>query len=484
MHKRVREREINLWDMLFEILLHWRKMLCVAIIFAVIVGVFGYVKSEKSIDAQRNAYETVTIDNYNISSVAEHRARTYMAYEAEVARQSAYNLNAGLMSLDPNHFYAGRLVYYVDANVEKQEAIAQMYSNSLHNEQLEKKLAEIYGDIEEKASVMELVGTDGRFLKFVSKSAPDATVKADVSGMFSVYVYAAKQQTCLDALDAIETEISSISKNCTEVFGKHTLTQTTHSCVETSSGALLLYQNDQVKNSKEYMVDFANMQREMTGAENQYITLYQRNQEKDQVEPPAFGTPSVSAKYVVLGFVLGIVLICVLQGWLYVTNEKLRLEDSIEDTYKVSELGAVLLSNEKKKRWFAFVDQMLTKLRHVNHHYFEENKCVEMVASNLKIWMNNHGKKKLFITGAWMEDAEKQVAKKICDQLKQADIQVEIGEAILYHAKALEDAAEIGVVVLVEQTGKTLYGELSEEIALCEKQQIEVVGIVTVTEGK
>ena len=62
--KEIREREISLIDLFAEILLHWRGILISALLGAVLLGGFGYVRSlqsakvkNKMLEEQRYAVE-------------------------------------------------------------------------------------------------------------------------------------------------------------------------------------------------------------------------------------------------------------------------------------------------------------------------------------------------------------------------------------------------------------------------------------------
>ena len=48
----MREREISLVDMIFDILLHWRVIVSAMLIGAIVLGGFGYVSSYRAYNAQ------------------------------------------------------------------------------------------------------------------------------------------------------------------------------------------------------------------------------------------------------------------------------------------------------------------------------------------------------------------------------------------------------------------------------------------------
>ena len=54
------EREIDLFDLIADILVHWRSVLIAMIVGAVLLGVFGYVKSYKEFQNTQNEQVTVS----------------------------------------------------------------------------------------------------------------------------------------------------------------------------------------------------------------------------------------------------------------------------------------------------------------------------------------------------------------------------------------------------------------------------------------
>lgn len=54
------EREIDLFDLIADILAHWRSVLIAMIVGAVLLGVFGYVKSYKEFQNTQNEQVTVS----------------------------------------------------------------------------------------------------------------------------------------------------------------------------------------------------------------------------------------------------------------------------------------------------------------------------------------------------------------------------------------------------------------------------------------
>jgi hypothetical protein len=165
----------------------------------------------------------------------------------------------------------------------------------------------------------------------------------------------------------------------------------------------------------------------------------------------AASTGSVSKKtllkFGLIGFVIGVLLMCVVFAVRYIRND--RLVD-----YKDIERKGLLLKD---------LGSMSAQ-------------GVEVVAANIRNFAAD--KKKLFLTGM-ASDAE---FGNTCSSLKGAlgDYEVVYARNVLDDPKAKELLLDCDAVVLVEQKGMTLYSGMRQEITFLVNAGKEVVGVVIV----
>lgn len=487
MEKNIAEREINLIDMFWAACLKWRQILLWAVIFALLAGGVSYLKNVRT--AKKAAEPTVvSLDEIELDEDSKNNANAYLEYKQIYADQIMYNVNAPLMQLDSNGFYRSIVTYYVDNHfvveyplVDKSDttdAIVEAYKARLRSEEFTGKLKELVGSDEKISSyVKELIDCDNNYGK--------TNMTVDGTGIMRISIYGADEQTCKGLAELVKEAISSGKATITEQLGEHDIALIEDCCEYMADIELLKYQQENVSKLSTYSNTIRDLKGKLTEDELSYIDVYEKEQaelegetatEEENISLKA----SVSIKYVVVGIVGGAALAFFVIVLMYLFNSRLRLEDDFEMIYGVKLLGSVIIKDEGKKKWFAFLDQFFIKMRHLNKHYFTEAEAVSMVAAGIKIGAKKFGTTKVFVTGAVVGKEEKSVIEQLKKELKKTGIELVQGKPILYDAEALEQSAEVGCLVLVERAGASLYDEVAEEIEVCMHQGAKVLGAVVV----
>lgn len=468
--------KINLWDMLWEVLLKWRSILLVSIIMTMLFGVGTYMKSVKQIESQQNA-QSVTIDNYAIDPVAKYRAKSYIMHETMTQKQSDYLLNSPLMKLDPNQLYVGSVRYFVQTDEGDARAICNAYEMQIQNQEMYDAISSQLGlTKEQSAYASELMDVNARFCTYAYENSQANETALDAEQFVTVNVYCDNKSDCEALTKLVDAQIFSEQSAVTAVFGKHDIAEVSSDVNCISSKELLEFQTQFAKDAGTVMTNFAVLKRDMSDTERGYIRLYKNQSVESEGEVQL--KPGINKKMVMVGFLLGFVLMICVYAVGYVINTKIRLEDSLEKMFDAPVIGQVVLENGKKKKLFGFVDTLFLKMRHLYMHIFAQDAAIEMAAANIGVLCQNAGIAEIYVSGSEM-------TKPVCEVVellkKQLDIKVIVGGSVIYNAEAMKQAAAVGTVLFVEQIGKTLYREVREGLSVCDGNGINVLGIVTVS---
>jgi hypothetical protein len=153
------------------------------------------------------------------------------------------------------------------------------------------------------------------------------------------------------------------------------------------------------------------------------------------------------AKFAVIGFVIGVLLMCLWHALRYILNDRLvDYKDIARKGIHLKDLGSM------------------------------SGQGADVVAANIRNFAGE--RKKLFITGM-ASDAE---FAKVCSSLqgKLADYEVIFAGNVLEDPKAKDLLLSCDAVVLVEQAGTTRYSRMKAEITFLVNADKEIVGIVIV----
>ena len=489
MEKNFEEREINLIDMFWAACLKWRQIVLWAVIFALLAGSFSYLKSAKAARAAVSPVEETALEDINLGKDSKRNATAFLQYKQMYAEQIRYNEKAPLMQLDANGFYREVISYYVDNHFSVEypvmnknnyiTAMVEAYQASLRSEEFTARLVEITG-IDENDVSYETERIDC-INKYGALNTP-----TDDSGIMMISVYGRDEQSCRELAELVKESISSGKADVTGKFGEHDITLIEDSCSYISNADLMKYQQDNISKLATYATSLETMKGKLSDEELSYVKAFeneqeaeeeQEEQEEQEVDVPAV---TVSKKLIVVGFAGGAILAFFCIVLLYLLNSRLRLEDHFERIYETKLLGNVIVDNDGKKKWFAFIDRIFYRLRHFNKHYFGEEEAVSMIAAGIRIGARKEGASKVYVTGAVLEKEEKSVIEQLKKELKKSGIELVSGKPVLYDAEALEQIAETGFAVLVEQAGVTLYSQVAEELEICAHQGVKVLGAVVV----
>lgn len=481
MNKAIAEREINLFDMLWAVCQKWRSILAAAVIFAVLAGGFSYVKSAQAAKVEKAEVTSETVAE-NLTAAEKNAADVYVDYLQIYKEQQMYNKTAPIMQLDASAFYKGEISYYVDNYyeveypiIEKNNnilAIINAYKAGLNNEDMAQQVREILGTGEDNSYVMELIDSNNVYNTSIEFE--------EEKGLLTIFVYAPDADICSQLMNVVKENIEKHKQDVKSSFGAHDMTLIQDNYQYTSDSEILAYQKLNIDKLQSFVTNQTNLFAKFNDVQKNYIALCEQKAKASvETEERVVTTPTVSKKLIVLGFLAGAFLMFALWALVYILSNKLRLEDDFEQIFDSKLLGNVPV-NDKKKKWFGFIDKLFEKLRHFNQRYFETEEALDMVAANIRIAMQRADAKRVMITGAVSGEEEKKVAEALADRLKKDGIEIVCESPVLYNAESLEKLVATGYVVLVEKAEKSLYQEVAREIEICKQQEVNLIGSVVV----
>ncbi|MBQ8246552.1 MAG: hypothetical protein IJZ42_05425 [Lachnospiraceae bacterium] len=484
MGKSVAEREINIWDMFWAICLKWRSILISAVIFMILFGGYSYYESLQNVNTvERN--QTVSGVGKELNLEERNAVEACFEYVDLYNEQKLYNENAVIMNLDANNFYLGELSYYVNNYYEVEyptidksnnvAAIIKGYKTLLNSEVFAEKVNAVCGA---ENYAMELIDSENLYGEETSN-----ITDAD-RGYFTISVYARSKDECDALKELVKEEITAGTAGVSTAIGKHEIKMFQDMTREASSYKLLEYQKNATDKLQSSSVQMTNFASKFTDQQKNYFKLLQEdvsgtNKMKSEEQTKAT-SPSISKKKLVFGFVIGAFLAFIMWALLYMTNNRLRLEEDFEKVYEKKLLGNIPVENSRKKKLFGFIDRIFIGLRHLNQRYFEQEKAYEMVAANIRISLKKAENKTLLVSGAICGHDEKKVVEELVKRLKHDGIRLEYTSPFLYNAEALEKLVEIGQVIFIEKAEKSLCQEVYREIEICEQQNINLIGCIVI----
>jgi len=503
----MKEREISLIDLIVEILLRWRVIIVWMLVGGIAMGAFSYVNSYRAQQAQIAAKEAqiaakeaqalnekldpdVVREKLEKELTNTQRNNVEMAlnYE-EYARERREYLEASLlMQIDARQVPQSRIIFGVSSSDENQIVdIVRVYEDLVLGDMLE-WLEKESGAEHTASNYSEVISLD-RDSKGVearvSASCLDALAGVD---SFCVDVLHVTKEQAVELADLVVCYMNVQQGLLQETLGAHTIEVVNQSFAYVVDNTLLTtqrnYRNEVTTNvaSAEKIKDAFDV-----GEKNYYEFLVSQREgymeETQSVEESAdsfvVAPPRISIKYVILGMVLFAFVYVFYLFVKYIFNTKLRTTDDVKEIYGIAQLGAIPVS-EGKKKVFAFVDKWILKLRNYNKRVFSESEAIGLAAVAVKMAAKKESVDAVYCIGCDIQEKTETIAGQIGEILGKDNISYTLLNNVLYNQENMAKLADAKAVVLLEKVGETLYEEIANELELLQRQEIKVLGAIVV----
>ena len=488
----MRIREIDLLELLTVILLHWRSMIVALLCGAILLGGMSYVKSTQNIQKQQTQIQQEEKYVLELDGKTDAERRELFAskltdeeltdvesaylYEQQYAAKEKYTENSVFMNADSFHMYIADLIYRVDAeDMEQAYSINDIYKNLLKSGELRSRLAVACNNSIDTVIIIA-----------------DDTIDLHNSSVLRMQLEYTDEETCRSLAQTVRDYIVEKQGEIMSSVGEHEINLIEESYAERMDSDLL----DQQKNLKTELInlrtseikltkEFSSDQQEyfellcMQGRGSEENTTEEENAAEQQTT--IIGKASVSKTYLLMGAVLFVFVYAGVLCLKCVANNKLRAKDDLQDLFGIPQLG-LITKEEGKKKVFSFVDEWILKMYYRNRRRFDRAKAVELAVVAVHMAAEKNTLDTIYLVGTGMGQSTKQICETLRKELQKSKIEVVVAENILYNAENLKKLENAQGAVLVETAGQTMYTEILQELQLLDRQQIIILGGLTVEE--
>ena len=460
--------EINLKDLILSVFLHWKKILCIALIVAVLASLYIGVK-EIRVLSDKDAAEA-KLEEYNNLMEDYERSSAQLnkkieECETELTRQEKYRESALILFIDPYDVHTEKITYFVDTDYEiipsqyyqdpnHTATVANAYVSEIDSIDFDAVLNE---DGENNLTLYNPVS--GNALKLVNATA-------NGSGIVEITIYADSDER----LDLIKSSIVSTLENrqaeFDELICEHALK--------------LLSDVRKVSVNKDFVTlrDSFNKNFETLSTD-----LEKSKESLSELTMPTNTAPSKknaiknTVKYFVIGFILGAVIsVLAIAIYLILANKMMNPAD-ITRRYSLPVLGTLSSgAMPKMKRFAASRLGMSTDSSAEEQAKYIENKYL----LHLDDYNLRH---KIILIGTAGAEAMENVKERLTQVLDGPEKpEIIVAGDVNKSSNALEilcgrvDAS----IVCVEKWQKSNMGDIENEMRIIKASEKNLVGVVVV----
>lgn len=469
---RAEEREISLRELVWNILYGWRMVLISALIFAVLLGGYSYVKSNQNANNARNQ-KKVSVEELEAGLTLEEREAVEQAeaIQQQINEKEQYQKESILMNLDAYHQDSRTLQYYIDTNYT-------WSLNGANEEDYAEELIDGYtayidtqgilDDIKDEVQWKEDDSYIGELLT-VSTSEEEKSQK----NTFVIRITGKDEKMIEDFSKAVEKAVLNYQSVLSEKIGTHELVLVDSHESSFANENLADKQTTLSKSISELKTQYDTLTANFNAVQKQVLSRVEA-EDSNQTEETSMKA-SVSKKYVLLGFVLGAFLSALWMVLSYIFNKNLKNAQEVQDMYGIRILGTVGQEEDKEKRFLSGVDRWLEKKQRKEIWTLEEER--ELILTNLSITCKKENLSKvLFTSSLHLNEKDKETIYFFIEKLETLGITAVLEENMMRNVKAFEQMSEIENVILIEKAGVTSYEALEKQLVICSEQGAAILG--------
>lgn len=418
-------RVIYFSDLFFAVLYAWRKILIVALAFAVLFGGVQTVRMLRTRNAAPAELSAATLEQI---ADLEEKIETY---QIQLSSLEYYLSESVLMNMNPYQVYNTSADIYVEAETpEAAAAVIWAYQSYLLSETALSDFLQNSGV--NTAYPIELVSFQ---------------VVENTSNMLTVSIAYSDAQGAQQILSALLDSLDSATLQISKDVAEHTVSITAHPTIMRNNQTLLKQQND-------YQTTLETLESNIKAAEKEITTLS---------TPAAAEKPTSPIIAATIGAFLGFAVVACFVWVHHFATDKVYSARTLKNRTGIKVLGCVP-SPSKRNR----IDKWLCKL--------EKRACHPEQAATAAATVRNYcgNTKQLLISGHYDEQALAVVQ----EALVQAGITITCCGNLLHSVEALQALPSCDAVLLVETCKKSTYTDIEATMQLITDQDKQILGCV------
>ena len=470
------DREMNLKNLFFTVLLKWRWIILFGLIVAGALPTYKYLSDKK---AAKTGAKTITVDEASMVDVAT-AAQLYSEHNMLKSQMAVYD-EMSESNLDFTNMRNVYVQYYIeeDESLKGSEAHPELYYGDIARAITETAddLTQVYISLanedtflREVLQISESGMSEMLFRQFVVTSAK--------GHVFSI------QLACGENANA--TEIVRKVREAIEARSERLQFVRPHSLVLVSSG--VIRSKAQVVLSDKYTISnqLYNVENWLTNIKKNISTDYMTYARYVADGEIALGEKLVikssntkvyfKKKLMLIGFLAGAFVGAFFFACLYIVSMKLHMAEDISECAKLRVFEVV--EAPRKKKIFGFIDKLLGRPISSNRRKLDFDKQIASAVSAISLYAEKNSVKNIAITGSLYDKIDEKITNSLVSGLKSEGIHAEVVDDIAYDKAALKTCAKSDGVVIIEQLRKSLVGEIERELNCAGEYDINVIGAV------
>ena len=475
------ERDIDIGMLLIKIAKAWKYMLVIGIVFSICFSLLKYVKDyaqyQDDVEEVTTAtlIDKLTLDEYeNVSayislfeklSELQEQSRERVQYQLDPYNKNVLSISCivDLINIDESNYSDGSIIakHMLDENhINQLSAIYRDYMVS----------QELIQDI-----MIEMSG--------VSENDVRSLINCKYYDGVITFQLAYTESMNVDRI--VEIVKDDLIKYCesNQNIVAHELIINKENYNNVIDNDLAKLQNDFTSQIYSFQYQINVLEAGFNENEKQYIKAYLSEKKKSgqdveniQVESIVKTAPCVSKKMIVVGFVIGVILVCVWTMLKYIFTGKLRSSDDLIEYYQLQLFG--IQTNKYNGGMPKGIDKLIYNIECRNRKKLDIEEQKKVIISSISLRCQQSNIQEVIITGTDIENIDIGYLDEIKSGLTENGITVTIEDNIYYYPEALQNAAKVKNIIIIETVDSSIEKEIENILLKAKEYSINVMGAV------
>ena len=448
------EREIDLKDLFFDLVYRWRSILVAALIGAVLLGAFQYIKLEATHKAGKQTKEEkqFEIDLQDYKDSIKNTRLSIKTYNQLMKEKNDYLDQSVYMQLDSQNEW----VTYKRFFIKMDQAVLDALPESAQEDPADYVAAVYVSTLKtglDDEEMEELLGT-GK-IEYINELV--AVWPDNASNTVTVQVIGKDAETVEKQLDYFVDRLQTYCAPKAQEIGAHTLTLVNEDTYSRTDADLSAKQDE----INQQLVEWQEALKE------QRETL---NQLEEKKEPKAPGKHLI--RFAAIGFILGAFLLAGIYAVKYVMRDTLHAARDLSERYGLPVFGEYAKSRARKPG--KGLDKLFEKweFRHVNTN-------AEALSGSIAALIGEKfADKRVLLTGTLPQTALDGLRNRLLAASSQLNLDVQAD--FLNNPEAVSAAGSADAVVLVEEKYASTARDIEREAEMLMIGSANVAGCIVV----
>ncbi|SFU33963.1 hypothetical protein [Butyrivibrio sp. INlla21] len=446
--------EIDLKDLFFHLIKHYRIMIAAIVIGCILGSVFGIVKATAPEDVKEESSKPLLTDKeiYEVNSAVVNYKSLFSRYNEVLD----YKNNSPLIKIDGYNTHISTCTYLISGYDNLNSITVESNSITNINNSIEKNIADniisLYSSELKKTDSIALIR------EAIGKEIDDKYISELYSitksgySIMNVTTYGRTKEDSDNLLQSLMQIIEQKENIIKESIPHEIVKSSLYTSCEKSS--YIISCQDSVTNQlKDLNNSMISVTSNLTGDQKNYFKEQLEESDIDYgIEPPEENHIEIKTilKYGIMGCMAAVFIAVVILSLKYIMSQTIKVEDDIKYAFNIPVLGSI------------------------RNNHFDKN----LIASSINAVVNVHSAKNICIVSSYSDETVENNKAKISDALKDKGIQTITCHSIMDDSDSLDKAISSDAIILMETIQKSKYEDIAKTIELCKNYHLLLLGSI------